>query len=108
MTTVSFNRIHDTYLFECTGHTGYSSCGRDILCSAVSVLCYTMRSYLEGLFDEGILCNFISEFSDGSALIRFELSDGADEGKVLEAVKAVLTGFSLLEENFPDFVTADV
>ena len=54
------------------------------------------------------LCNFISEFSDGSALIRFELSDGADEGKVLEAVKAVLTGFSLLEENFPDFVTADV
>ena len=108
MTAVSFNRIHDTYLFECTGHTGYSSCGRDILCSAVSVLCYTMLSYLEGLFDEGILCNFISEFSDGSALIRFELSDGADEGKVLEAVKAVLTGFSLLEENFPDFVTADV
>ena len=108
MTTVSFNRIHDTYLFECTGHTGYSSCGRDILCSAVSILCYTMRSYLEGLFEEGIIRNYLSDFSSGSVLIRYELSDGADERSVEEAVKAILSGFSLLEENFPDFVTADV
>lgn len=108
MTSVTFDKLHDTYIFECSGHTGYSVCGKDILCSAVSILCYTLRSYLEGLFDEGILCNFLSEFSDGSALIRFEFTDGADENKILEATRAILQGFSLLEENFPDFVTADV
>lgn len=108
MTTVTFNKIYDTYLFECTGHTGYSVAGKDILCSAVSILCYTLRSYLEGLYSEGVLYNFISDFSDGSALIRYELSDGADEEKVFEAVKAILCGFTLLEESFPDYICASL
>ncbi len=108
MTTVTFNKIHDTYIFECTGHTGYSVAGRDILCSAVSILCYTLREYLEGLSGEGILSDFLSDFSEGSALIRYELADGADEKSVWEAVRALLCGFSLLEENFPDHITADI
>lgn len=108
MTSVTFDKLHDTYIFQCSGHTGYSVCGKDILCSAVSILCYTLRSYLEGLFGEGIILNYLSDFSSGSVLIRYELSDGADERSVEEAVKAILSGFSLLEENFPDFVTADI
>lgn len=108
MTSVTFDRIYDTYIFECSGHTGYSVCGKDILCSAVSILCYTLRTYLEGLFDEGIICDFLSDFSAGSAIIRYSFSDGADEIRVCEAVNAILSGFSLLEENFPDYISADI
>jgi len=108
MTNVSFDRIHDTYIFECCGHTGYSVAGRDILCSAVSVLCYTLRAYLEKLSDEGLLSDFISDFSEGNALMRFEYGDLADGARISEAVGAILSGFLLLEESFPDYITADI
>ena len=48
MTDVSFVKYRDTYIFQCSGHTGYAAAGEDILCSAVSVLCYTLREYLAG------------------------------------------------------------
>lgn len=108
MTSVTFNKTHDTYIFECTGHTGYCVCGNDILCSAVSILCYTMREYLEGLYNEGLLCDFLSDFAPGNVLIRFEFSDGTDEYRIGEAINAILGGFSLLEESFPDYISADI
>ena len=43
MTKITFDTYYDTYLFECIGHTEYATAGQDILCSAVSILCYTLR-----------------------------------------------------------------
>ncbi len=53
MTCITFTRHRDRYLFECEGHTGYSKRGCDILCSAVSCLCYTLDAYLQGAYEDG-------------------------------------------------------
>ncbi len=108
MTTVTLSKYNDTYIFECQGHTGYALCGQDILCSAVSILCYTLRSYLEGAFSEGKIQNLQSDLSSGCAFIRFELCDSYRSDTVTEALTAIISGFSLLEENFPDHVKTDI
>ena len=37
MTKIKFFKVQDGYNgFECSGHTGYASLGRDILCAAIS------------------------------------------------------------------------
>lgn len=107
MTRVSFERYHDTYLFDCCGHTGYASAGRDILCSAVSVLCYTLAAYLEKAREMGTIANFISDFSDGNVHMRYDLADTFGIEKTEEAVSAILLGFTLLEENYPDHIETD-
>ena len=108
MTNVSFLSLHDSYYFECSGHAEYASAGRDILCSAVSILCYTLGSYTEKLYNEGVLNDYRSDFSDGQVRISFCFADGADERAHLEAINAILCGFELLSESFPDYVLTDM
>lgn len=75
MTRISFDTYYDTYLFECTGHTEYASAGQDILCSAVSILCYTLRALLRDAYEEGKIDQYREDFSAGYARIDFELLD---------------------------------
>ncbi len=108
MTQITFTQYYDTYLFECKGHTGYSSCGRDILCSAVSCLCYTLDRYLTGAREKGLIENYRSDFSEGNVSISFEYADISFPFAAEEAVRAILEGFVLLSENFPDHISADI
>lgn len=108
MTSISFIRIHDTYRFECVGHTEYASAGKDILCSAVSVLCYTLGAYLEKLYEQGAITDFESDMREGFVCMSFSFTDSADEKCCSEAIGAILCGFCLLSESFPDHITADM
>lgn len=108
MTEITFTNYHDTYILSCTGHTGFSTVGPDILCSAVSCLCYTFDAYIQNLYDRGDTSFYQSQFNDGSVRIEFILSDTADKKPAMEAVGAILSGFKLLWENFPDHITLDV
>ncbi len=106
MTRISFDTYYDTYFFECTGHTEYASAGQDILCSAVSILCYTLRALLRDAYEEGKIDQYREDFSAGYARIDFELLD--DNTPILDSTMAILRGFQLLEEAFPDFIEANV
>lgn len=108
MTSITFVKYNGEYIFECRGHTEYASYGNDILCSAVSVLCYTLASYLEKAQAEGNICSLNSHFSPGEVLISFELCDTYPHNIALKVVDAILGGFLLLEESFPDHIKADV
>lgn len=108
MTEITFTNYHDTHIFSCNGHTRYSLGGADILCSAVSCLCYTLDAYVQSLYERGDTSFYQSQFNDGSVRIEFILSDTADEKAVTEAVGAILSGFKLLWENFPDYISLDV
>ena len=108
MTEITFANYHDTCIFSCNGHTKYSNAGADILCSAVSCLCYTLNAYVQSLHERGDTTHYLSQFSNGNVQIEFILSDTADEKAVMEAIGAILSGFKLLWENFPDHITLDV
>lgn len=108
MTHVSYESYHDLHIFECVGHTGYSSLGTDILCSAISCLCYTLDAYLQKGYDEGSITNFVSDFSDGYVRLQFEYCDKYDSQRCDEAINAVLSGFTLLEQSYPDYIDTDL
>ncbi|MBQ4066776.1 MAG: ribosomal-processing cysteine protease Prp [Clostridia bacterium] len=108
MTEICFEKYRETFIFSCRGHTEYASAGRDILCSAVSALCYTLAAYLEKKYCSGDIENYRSDMESGSVTLTYELSDCADESAVTEAVTAILAGFSLLAESFPDYIYADL
>lgn len=37
--------------FEIKGHSGYAECGKDIVCSAISAICYTAIGYFENKYN---------------------------------------------------------
>ena len=106
MTMISFDTYYDTYLFECVGHTEYTTAGQDILCSAVSIFCYTLRALLRDEYEEGKIYRYREDFSAGYVRMDFELPD--DSAPILDNIMAILRGFLLLEEAFPDYIQADI
>ena len=108
MTCVSFTSYREAQLFECVGHTGYGAAGGDILCSAVSCLCYTLDAYLKGAYERGLIKNYISDFSPGLVQMRFEYNEEKESLLTKEGIYAVLCGFRLLCESFPDYIDADI
>lgn len=106
MTTVTFEPYYDTYMFRCSGHSGYSAPGHDIVCSAVSVLCYTLDDFLSRSELEGRISSYKRDFSDGYVSIDFEAVRIEDTG-LFDGIEAILGGFRLLSEHFPEYVAAE-
>ena len=107
MTKISFCNYNGKYIFECMGHTEYASYGKDVLCSAISVLCYTLGAYLSRASTEGKICSYQSSFAPGEVHLSFELCDSYPHNIALHVVNAILDGFALLEESFPDYIKAE-
>ena len=103
MTKVAYERYYDTHIFECVGHTEYSE-GPDIICSAVSALCFALKEYLMQKASEGIVNNFNCNMAKGYTFISFTAEDGSP---VLEGLEAVLCGFRLMGGAFPNYISVD-
>ena len=55
MTTITFTTSDDKYVsVECKGHAGYDDYGKDIVCSAISVLMINLVNSLEQFTDDSI------------------------------------------------------
>lgn len=78
------------YELTITGHSGYRRQGRDIVCSAVSVLRYTMDCYLGG---DGIL-------QEGECYLLIPKDDILS----VAVLSAIWESFKHIEEEYPDFV----
>lgn len=107
MTYVTLERYYDTYIFRCVGHSGFSSTGGDMVCSAVSVLCYTLDDYLTRASLEGRIRDYTKDFSSGNVSMEFQPVNESDTG-VIEGMEAILGGFALLSESFPEYVNAEL
>lgn len=107
MTNVTFEQYHDSYMFSCTGHSGYGVPGHDIICSAVSVLCYTLDEFLDKAQTDGRISSYNREFEEGYVALSFETVCPEDTG-LFDGIDAVLGGFRLLSEHFPEYVDAEI
>ena len=94
----------DTIILKVEGHAGQANKGHDIVCSAASILTYTIAQYLQYVNDQGGLqkppCIAIK---DGDALIVAKPTKDF-EGEVLNAFFVAEVGFSLLAQNYPQYV----
>ena len=82
------------------GHAGYAQAGEDIVCAAVSILCFSLEAYL--------LCKPRERFSvmdtergDGSTRITATVKDSQDYALVTEAITPARLALSRLTHEYP-------
>ncbi len=88
-----------------SGHAGYGSYGHDLVCAALSVLCYTAEEALTKQWE--LTCPTVDR-SDGEYRISCQPEDEASAGLCRAVMDTVFTGFRLLEEHYPEYVCADI
>lgn len=94
----------NTIVLKVEGHAGQNKKGHDIVCSAASILTYTIAQYLNFIHERGGLQKKPRiKIEDGDALIVAKPTEEY-EGEVLNAFFVAEVGYSLLAQNYPQFV----
>lgn len=94
----------DTIILKVEGHAGQAEKGKDLVCAAASMLTYTLAQYLTYIHKRGGLQKKPRiSINDGDALIVAKPTKEY-EGEVLNAYFVAEVGFSLLAENYPQYV----
>ena len=94
----------DTIILKVEGHAGQNEKGKDIVCSAASILTYTIAEYLELIHKRGGFQKKPRiQIKDGDALI---VAKPTEEymGEVLNAFFVAEVGYNLLAQNYPQYV----
>lgn len=103
---VSENREEKSVKLSVTGHSGYGEYGKDIVCSAVSILTYTVAQ----LVLEMGACGRLSEppivkLTDGDSVIEAKCKTGiqytCEAMRIMHFAKA---GYALLQNEYPEHV----
>jgi len=84
------------------GHAGYAEKGKDIVCSASSVLLYTLEIALDRYESLG-KCNTYKTAYPGYAHISAEPMTTEDD-EIFEAFEIIADGYELLSNQYPDYV----
>lgn len=85
-----------TYKLTTDGHANYAEKGKDIVCSAVSVLVQTLANYCIEQY------NGSWEHSDGHSVVS--ATDPYAIGYIGTAFGVTMSGMRLLEEAYPEYV----
>ena len=104
MLKVSFENKDGLLVLLLDGHAGQSDIGHDIVCSACSILAYTVAQVVRTAKLQGDLKNAPTIILDsGKAIISCEPNDEEIDA-VMSAYLFAQVGFSLLAYNFPQYV----
>lgn len=103
MTAINISR-GDILTIEAKGHAGYSEKGADIVCSAISILAYSLAEYISAQYD--------AEMLKEEPVIVLNAGDLKIECKPTEEALQNITnifafaelGFALIANTYPDNV----
>lgn len=106
MTKVKYDR--DDLTVTISGHSGYADKGYDIVCSAVSILTFTLASYAVKLNDKGMLVrNPHIVLTEGSSEVSIDVR-GIYKREARTTLDAMCAGFSWLHEHYPEYLDYEV
>ena len=103
--------VNITYLSEPTenhirlivkGHAGQAEHGKDIVCSAVSILTYTIAENVRRLCTNHIGCISLEE---GDSEVDIFFNSDREYEKIGGKIEAIVTGFEILSKSYPEYVT---
>lgn len=100
MITIAFNP--NTLELEIKGHAGQNKKGKDIVCSAISTLFYTLG---QALFDSEEMLEEkpIFKDEDGAGYLMCKPKKEY-EGNIARSYWTILEGFELVAKNYPKYV----
>lgn len=95
MTRIDYSLNDGTHELAIQGHAGYDSEGRDIVCAAVSSICYALMGYLT---NEGRGWSY--DIGDGQLRFAAGASDRVDT-----AFDMALIGLMQIAQQYPGYVS---
>ena len=100
----SYNKESGIVAASVEGHAGQAKKGHDLVCSAASILAYTLAKYVESVDNAGGLKEPPHiEAEDGYMLIEAKPTEEY-LAEVLNAYFVAELGFHLLSQNYPQYV----
>ncbi len=99
MTTIEVNDSEGRFSIKISGHSGYSKAGCDIVCSAVSVLAFTLLQ--ESKERQKSITDFNYEIKDGYFHVHFGYQP---DNSIKTVIHTVLCGLKMVAEEYPDNV----
>ena len=103
MTKVFYREYYDHYLLILEGHSGFSEKGKDIVCSAVSILIYTLLNMLKDEESDKHLKIRREIINDGYFCVEIEPFDFSKE-RTKGIIDTVIMWLSLLNDEYPENV----
>lgn len=100
MTVITYDKSR--FMFDLVGHAGYAEAGKDIVCSAVSTLLFTYLNACETVMEHGIV-----ELENGDAHVEFQV-EKKNKDYASAVFDAILIGFRMIAEEYPNFVRVGV
>lgn len=86
------------------GHAGQAPTGQDIVCSAASILAYTLAHCIKNMWELGSLEEHSIVLDGGDASIECKCEDDEIFAEVFQTYSVIKVGFSLLARNYPQYV----
>lgn len=103
MTKVYYREYYDRYLLIVAGHSGFNESGKDIICSAVSILVYSLLNMLKDEESDRRLILRREVLNDGYFCVEVEPLDFSKQ-RTKGIIDTVIMGLSLLNEEYPEFI----
>ena len=103
MTRVYYREYYDKYLLIVEGHSAFGDKGKDIVCSAVSILVYTLLNMLKDEEADKRLILRREVVHDGYFCVEIEPFDFSKQ-RTQGIVDTVIMGLALLNEEYPEYV----
>lgn len=90
--------------FNATGHAESNEYGNDIVCSAVSILAYTLAQNINDAYNRGHLkYNPTIIMQSGNAAINCKAKESR-YSEIINIYRVIQTGYELLEKKYPQYV----
>ena len=105
MITASFHNNAELWEVSLTvkGHAGQAEVGKDIVCASASILAYTLAQIVHSL-EHRLEGEPIISLASGDTTISCRCKNYRTYVKVLNAFNFTQVGFTLLAQNYPQFV----
>lgn len=100
MITIEHKKYNKIEEINVKGHAGYAPIGKDIICSAVSSVVYTLKIALEKADENKKALLLKCELNEGKALIVFEPLSAETKA----VVNALIDGLKALSDSYPDYI----
>lgn len=99
------NKESGSITLKLTGHAGQAEPGKDIVCSAASILAYTVAQALQFMYEEGNLKKKPHlKLDKGDAIIVAKPKEET-YAEALHTFFVAQVGYHLLAHNYPQYVT---
>lgn len=103
MTKVFYREYYDRYLLIIEGHASYKEKGNDIVCSAVSILVYTLLNMLKDEESDKRLKLKREIVRDGYFCVEVEPFDFS-KNRTKGIIDTTIMGLALLNQDYPENV----